>query len=133
METDMFKKACLVVVVGGLFACAAQSQNNPEGYEKSYRQTEFSGQLHQAEIDGAAYSISGKFRTTIKFLNRSGETRKIFWLDYQGKRKLYAELLAGQEHGLDTYLTHPWLITDKNDEALEIYYPDTKGRVVELK
>jgi len=127
----MFKKACLLVAAS-FFACAAQSQNTPEGYAKSYRQMEFSGQLHQAEIDGAAYSISGKFRTTIKFLNRSGETRKIFWLDYQGKRKLYAELLAGQEHGLDTYLTHPWLITDKNDVALEIYYPDTKSRVVYL-
>jgi von Hippel-Lindau disease tumor supressor len=133
MEIDMLRKLCLVVMAGSIFGCATQSNNTPAVYKKPDRNTVFTAQHHQAEIDGAAYSVSGKFRTNIRFLNRSGETRKVFWLDYEGKRKLFKELLAGQEHGLDTYLTHPWLITDKNDMALEIYFPDTKKRVIELK
>lgn len=129
----MLRKLCLVVMAGSIFGCATQSNNATEVYEKPYRNTVFTAQHHQAEIDGAAYSVAGKFRTNIRFLNRSGEIRKIYWLDYEGKRKLFKELLAGQEHRLDTYLTHPWLITDKNDMALEIYFPDTKERVIELK
>ena len=126
----MFKKVCLVVVLGFFFGSAAQSQDNAEGYKKTDQKSP--ELLHPAEVEKIAYSVSGKYRTTISFLNRSGETRKIYWLDYQGKRKLYQVLLAGQEHGLDTFLTHTWLITDKNDMALDIYYPDTKERVVEL-
>lgn len=129
----MFRNLFLAVMTVSVFGCTTQSSNTPEAHEKPYRNTVFTAQHHQAEIDGAAYSVSGKFRTNILFLNRSGEIRKIFWLDYEGNRKLFKELLAGQEHGLNTYLTHPWLITDKNDTALEIYFPDTKARVIELK
>lgn len=129
----MFRNLFVVLMAGSIFGCATQSSNAPEVYEIPTRNTVFTAQHHQAEVDGAAYSVSGKFKTNIRFLNRSGEIRKIFWLDYEGNRRLFKELLPGQEHRLNTYLTHPWLITDKNDMALDIYFPDTKERVIELK
>lgn len=129
----MFIKLCLVVVIGSVLGCDKQSSNVPEVYEQSSRNAVFTALHHQAEVDGAAYSVSGKFKTKIQFLNRSGEIRKVFWLDYEGNRRLFKELLPGQDHSLNTYLTHPWLITDKGDMALEIYFPDTKGRVIELR
>lgn len=90
-------------------------------------------QLHRAEKDKVAYSVSGKFKTAIQFANQSGDVRKIYWLDYEGKRSLYQTLSAGQTYEVDTFLTHPWLITNNNDDALEIYYPDTKTRTILLK
>ncbi|PTU75318.1 VHL beta domain-containing protein [Pseudomonas mangrovi] len=90
-------------------------------------------ELHEAEERQVAYSVSGEYQTGITFQNRSEDVRRIYWLDYEGKRKLYSELLAGQEQRLDTYLTHPWLVTDEQDRALDVYYPDSRARVVELR
>jgi len=88
---------------------------------------------HEAERKRVAYSVSGDYETSITFHNRSLAVRRIYWLDYQGQRKLYKELLAGQQQRLNTYLTHPWLVTDGNDRALDIYYPDSRERLVELR
>jgi len=96
-------------------------------------QSVFAEQLHQAEINNTAHSISGKIKSVIEFTNQSGNTRKVYWLNYDGKRVLYKELLAGETHSQDTFLTHPWLISDKNDNALNVYYPDTKKRIVTLR
>jgi hypothetical protein len=90
-------------------------------------------ELHEAERNRAAYSVNGEYQTSITFHNGSLAVRRIYWLDYQGQRKLYTELLAGQKQRLDTYLTHPWLVTDENDRALDIYYPDSRERLVDLR
>lgn len=90
-------------------------------------------ELHAVEMERVAYSLSGEHETVITFRNTGFEIRRLYWLDYEGKRKLYSELLAGQEQRLDTYLTHPWLVTDEQDRALDVYYPDSRARVVELR
>lgn len=89
--------------------------------------------LHEAETKNLAYSISGEQTTVITFINHSRATRKLYWLNYEGQRVLYKELRAGQRQRFDTYLTHPWLVTDADDNALTIYYPDSEARVVELR
>ena len=69
---------------------------------------------------------------TIKFVNKSGKTVKVYWLDYDGDRKLYETLKDGESYEQQTYLTHPWVITDENDDAWYVYFPDAQPRTVEI-
>jgi hypothetical protein len=88
--------------------------------------------LHLAEGQGVL-STHGKVETSIRFLNNSGQPIKIYWLDYEGNRQLRATVADGGAHGWQrTFLTHPWLITDLDDNAWSIYYPDAQPRTVEV-
>ena len=70
--------------------------------------------------------------TKITFVNNSGGHRAILWLDFTGQPKEYASLNTGQEVTLDTFLTHPWMVTDGPGNCLQIVMPSPGGRVVEL-
>jgi len=88
--------------------------------------------LHKSEKNKTAKSIHSKHRTMVVFHNNSEAIRKLYWLDFTGKRKLYKELPSGETHVQVTFLTHPWLVTDSHDRPLDIYYPDKKARRVVL-
>jgi hypothetical protein len=68
----------------------------------------------------------------ITFVNKSGMYRSIMWLDFGGQPKDYANLQAGEEVTLDTFLTHPWMITDGPGDCIEIVMPHPGTRVVTL-
>ncbi len=86
---------------------------------------------HPAEEKGIK-STSGDFETTIKFVNKSERAVKVYWIDYDGNRKLYGTVKDGESYEGKTYLTHPWLITDADDNAWYIYFPDAQPRTVEI-
>jgi hypothetical protein len=87
---------------------------------------------HAAEEKGLR-SADSKVETAIKFVNKSGQTIRVYWLDYDGKRQWKAALAAGDSYESPrTFLTHPWLITDKDDNAWSIYFPDAQPRIVEV-
>jgi hypothetical protein len=71
-------------------------------------------------------------KTKITFINRSGGTRGILWLDFNGQPKDYANLQNGEEAEFDTFMTHPWMITDGPGNCLQIVMPHPGARVVEL-
>jgi hypothetical protein len=71
-------------------------------------------------------------KTKITFTNRSGGTRGILWLDFNGQPKDYANLQNGEEAVFDTFMTHPWMITDGPGNCLQIVMPHPGARVVEL-
>jgi len=87
---------------------------------------------HPAEEMGIK-STSGTIETTIKFVNNSKQTIKVYVLDLQGRRQLEGTVKDGQfyEHS-KTSPTHAWLITDENDKAWYIYFPDAQPRTVEI-
>jgi hypothetical protein len=70
--------------------------------------------------------------TKITFINRSGGMRGILWLDFNGQPKDYANLHDGEEAVFDTFLTHPWMITDGPGNCLQIVMPHPGARVVEI-
>ncbi len=86
---------------------------------------------HPAEQKGLA-SINGYFSTSIRFVNNSNRSVKVYWLDYKGKRQLYNKLNTNRSYKQQTYLTHPWLITDIQDNALYIFFPDAQPRTIEI-
>ena len=86
---------------------------------------------HPAEEKGIK-SENGDVEAKIKFDNKSGKTTKVYWLDYDGNRKLYQTLKDGESYEQGTFLTHPWLITDDDDNAWYVYFPDGQPRTVEI-
>jgi hypothetical protein len=60
----------------------------------------------------------------VRFTNQRKDSVELFWLDYNGKRKSYGVIPAGQAQVMQTYLTHPWLIADSLGACLEIRMPD---------
>jgi len=69
----------------------------------------------------------------LTFINKSGAYRSIMWLDFSGQPKDYANLQAGEEVTLDTFLTHPWMVTNGPGDCIEIFMPHAGTRVVTLK
>jgi hypothetical protein len=70
--------------------------------------------------------------TKITFINRSGGMRDILWLDFNGQPKHNAHLHDGEEAVFDTFVTHPWMITDGPGNCLQIVMPHPGARVVEI-
>lgn len=68
----------------------------------------------------------------ITFVNNSSMYRAILWLDFTGQPKDYAGLNSGQQVTLDTFLTHPWMVTDGPGNCIEIVMPSAARKVVEL-
>ena len=93
-----------------------------------------SGVLPSTTSSGGGYEIGcanqGKIAsresttpTKITFLNRSGMDRAIQWIDFNGGLKNYANLDPGQDVTLDTFVTHPWMITDGPGNCIHIVMP----------
>ncbi len=85
-------------------------------------------------------SIAGDIPATITFraVGENDETQfKIYWLDYDGRRKFYKHLFAGEAYTQQTYMTHPWLVTAPvpggGEDCIAIYQPKRGGRTVTLR
>ena len=90
----------------------------------------YADKKHPAEEKGTK-STSGDVETTIKFVNKSKQTIKIYWLDYDGERVTRKTVKDGESYEVEkTYLTHPWLVTDEKDDAWYVYFPDAQSRTV---
>jgi hypothetical protein len=63
----------------------------------------------------------------VKFTNKSGEYRGVFWVDYNGQMVNYANLNPGQSYTIDTFVSHPWVFTDGPGNCIEMFYP-AKGK-----
>ena len=90
------------------------------------------GRRHAAEIAKIA-SGPDLFAAPIAFQNNSAGIRKVYWIDKNGERQPYCELKPGEDCGLGTFLSHPWVVTDADGNALSLYYPDGQKRTVTLE
>lgn len=66
------------------------------------------------------------------FINSSSTFRSVIWLDFKGREKTYAGLNPGQRITIDSFVTHPWLITTGPGDCLRIVYPRPGRQVVHL-
>ena len=87
---------------------------------------------HPAEATGLKSTMSD-VETTIKFVNQSKQTIKVYVLGYDGQRQFAATVKDGESfEATKTSPTHAWLITDENDKAWYVYSPDGQPRRVEI-
>jgi von Hippel-Lindau disease tumor supressor len=109
-----------VLALSGCFIAATTSQ------------TSLAQRIHPAEKVGIR-SVNGDINTSVRFVNHRPMKLKIYWLDYEGRRVFYRSLQPSEQYVQQTYLTHPWLIADVNDNALYIFFPDAQSRTVEIR
>jgi hypothetical protein len=80
-------------------------------------------------------SIRSKYSnrpTKITFVNNSEAYLGILWLDFEGQPKSYANLQAGQQVTMDTFQSHPWMVTDGPGNCLQIALPRSGPSLVAI-
>jgi len=112
---------------------AAPTADSAEATINSAQATAGSGRKHPAEMMGVGSVALPLVPTVIVFTNKSQEVRKVYWLNFKGERQLYLTLKPGDTATQQTYVGHPWVVTDSQDNALGLYYPDGQKRVVTLE
>ncbi|MCY3020412.1 MAG: hypothetical protein NTW87_15440 [Planctomycetota bacterium] len=84
-----------------------------------------------ADSEGKVLSKGDQPATQVIFVNTTDKPVKMFWLDFEGKRKSYGVVLPGGVASQSTYVTHAWLLETDDGRCLGIYVPEEKiGRVV---
>lgn len=68
-------------------------------------------------------SIESQTSTEVTFLNDSDARVTVYWLDFDGHRKQYQVLAAGDSYRQQTYLTHPWIVAAADDRCIGLYLP----------
>ncbi|MCI4063810.1 hypothetical protein MRQ36_14925 [Micromonospora sp. R77] len=68
-------------------------------------------------------STGGGPETFIDFVNARAEAVIVDWLDYDGRRQQYAVLQPGQSYRQQTYLGHPWVVTNGQGVGLVCFQP----------
>ena len=128
---------CLYVVASTLFALPAmrlQAQSTapidgPAGYEVAcaihaaagYRACNELVSARACDSEPNYASRPSKQPTGITFVNRSDEPVKIYWLSFQGERKLYQYLPPGGRHTQQTFIGHNWLVTTLTEQCIGIF------------
>ena len=91
----------------------------------------FAEKKHPAE-EKELKSLPNEIDTKINFINKSGKTIKVYWIDFDGDRKLYHTLDKDDSYEQDTFVNHAWVITDEDDNAWYVYFPDAQPRTIEI-
>ncbi|MFR9776001.1 hypothetical protein ACL02O_08070 [Micromonospora sp. MS34] len=60
------------------------------------------------------------------FVNARSEPVVVHWLDYGGRRQQYALLQVGQGYRQQTYVDHPWVVTNARGVGLVCFWPDSR-------
>lgn len=71
--------------------------------------------------------------TTIRFVNQTRGTVKLFWLPGDGKRTPYGSVAAGTSREMHTYSGHYWLVTDEADKPLALFVGERGPGIAEVR
>lgn len=82
----------------------------------------------QCSEEGTIRSANGE-ATNIRFTNNAEGRVTVYWLDRQGSRVEYKKLAKGESYTQPTFVTHPWLIANEQDQCMGIYLPEQGGTV----
>ncbi|MCH9685923.1 MAG: hypothetical protein K0V04_31100 [Deltaproteobacteria bacterium] len=71
--------------------------------------------------EGNLASLSDAQGADVQFTNDAAELRRLYWLDYGGSRVDFGPLQPGESVGFGSFVTHPWVVTDGNDQCITIF------------
>lgn len=71
-------------------------------------------------------------KTQIIFRNERAEAIRVYWINYSGHRELYGSIDPGETHTQPTFATHPWVVTDDQDNCLNVYFADKGNNTVTI-
>jgi outer membrane lipoprotein-sorting protein len=79
-------------------------------------------------------SVDSAMATEVIFFNQSGAVIRTYWLDFQGQRKFRAEIPPGGSFVQQTYVNHPWLITNTATKScVGIFQPMPAASIVVIQ
>lgn len=78
-------------------------------------------------------SLHSKEPTKITFVNKSGSYRGIVWMNFKGGFQDFGGLNSGESKTIDTFRTHPWMITTGPGDCIEIVMPSAEPGIAVLK
>ena len=78
-------------------------------------------------------SQHSKEPTKITFVNKSGSYRGIVWMNFKGGFQDFGGLNSGESKTIDTFRTHPWMITTGPGDCIEIILPSAEPGIAVLK
>ena len=73
-----------------------------------------------------------KVPATIRFINQSGATLILQWIDFKGALKEYGELQPGAELTQETFVTHPWIAAYQEGSCRQLFLPMQGASVARL-
>ncbi len=74
-------------------------------------------------LEPSLHSINSDVAASIIFANHTAGTVSVYWIDYTGQRVLYTTVAAAQSFTQETFLTHPWVVTNASGGCLGIWLP----------
>jgi hypothetical protein len=78
-------------------------------------------------------SVQGNVHTSMKFVNRTNQEVRSYWLDYSGRRVFYKAIPPNGHYTQPTFQTHPWVITDQRDNCINIFVSNQPSAVAEIR
>ncbi|MBW4621327.1 MAG: DUF3110 domain-containing protein [Cyanosarcina radialis HA8281-LM2] len=84
------------------------------------------------EDEGKLRSPSSEISTNIQLINRKKFRVKVYWIDFQGKRQHYFDLEPNETRDQQTFVSHPWIVTEAGDNqpCIKIFLPNEKPKTV---
>ncbi len=77
------------------------------------------------------HSGNGSQDTEVIIVNKTSHSYKLYWIDFNGKRKLYGDIYPGGVTAENTFASHLWLITDKNGQSVALFRAQSQpGKVI---
>jgi VHL beta domain len=110
-----------------LYRISSATAKNSRNSKRPRRRRVNSCKLHRRKT-----SRNSNTRVRVKFVNRTNAFRTVMWIDFQGRPKQYASLNPGQSYSVDTFLSHPWMITDGPGNCLEMFMPSRRNKVFNI-
>ena len=74
-------------------------------------------------VEATLKSIEERVATSIQFQNQTQGTVSVYSIDSNGQRVFNSTLAAGESFVQQTFLTHPWVVTDSSGTCLGIWLP----------
>jgi invasion protein IalB len=104
-------------------------QEGPSGHTVACALVDQPGMANCADLPAARAcarepelaSQSSQQATAMTFVNRSDQAVAIYWLDFQGNRRLYHTLVPGGRFTQATFIGHNWLIATSDGQWVGIF------------
>ena len=78
-------------------------------------------------------STDSRLETKLTFVNTTNAAVRIYWLNYQGRREFYSNVASGRNFVVDTFATHPWVVTDSDEDCLGAYMPQPRPSTIQIR
>lgn len=80
--------------------------------------------------EGKIVSPGSTDNANIKFVNQTGQALRVYWLDFAGGRKSFADLAAGESYTQASFVGHAWLVADRADRCVRLATVDAASSPV---